>query len=200
MATISDNILSASLPQPVTRLFTAADLAVMPAEFPSGPVDFELYLGRLIPMSPTGRRHGNLQSRIAKALVLQGEDNGHGSAHTEVGVLISRNPDTVVGPDASFVTARQQPIRESPEGYLVTVPELVVEIRSKNDTAAYLDRKVTDYLKAGVKVAWIVDPDANTVVEHRSGVSPKTFSTSDTLACDDIIPGFRLTLAELFKE
>ena len=151
-------------------------------------------------MSPPGRRHGKLQSRISAALQNQGEEQRHGEAYTEVGVLLSRRPDSVVGPDAAFVCKRSQPARESPEGYLETIPELVVEIRSKNDTKAYLDRKVADYLQAGVQIVWIVDPDANTVVEHHPGAASKTLGTADTLTCHDIIPGFRLPLAELFKE
>jgi len=151
-------------------------------------------------MSPPGRRHSNLQARISKALISQGEEQGHGEAYTEVGVLLSRRPDSVVGPDAAFVCKRSLPARESPEGYLETIPELVVEIRSKNDTKAYLDRKAADFLQAGAQLVWIVDPDTNTVVEHRPNAAPKNLTTADTLTCDAIIPDFRLPLAELFKE
>jgi Uma2 family endonuclease len=92
------------------------------------------------------------------------------------------------------------PVQQSPEGFLLTIPDLVVEVRSKNDTAAYLDRKVADYLKAGVQVAWVVDPSSKTVIEHRSNVLPRNLSGIDTLQCDDLLPGFRLELAELFKD
>lgn len=151
-------------------------------------------------MSPTGRRHGNLQSRISKVLQTQGEEQGHGQAFSETGVVLSKGPDSVAGPDAMFVTMRSMPLRELPEGYLETIPELVIEIRSKNDNAAYLNRKVTMYLRIGVQVVWIVEPDSRTVVEHRPNFAAKTFSVADTLTCDDLIPGFRLPLAELFKE
>lgn len=200
MSTIINDRLGQSPFEPVLRLLTASDLAALPNELPSGPVDFELYQGRLIPMSPTGRRHSNLQSRLASAIFIQGEQTGYGQAHTEVGVLLSRKPDTVVGPDVAFVSKRSMPIRETPEGYLETLPELVVEIRSKNDTRAYLDRKVADYLQAGVKAVWIVEPAESVVVEHRLDAAAKTLGLAETLTCDDIIPGFRLPLAELFKE
>src|SRR6185436_9029000 len=134
-----------SVLEPVPRLFTAADLAAMPDELPSGPVNFELENGSLVLMSPTGRRHGNLQLRIGKALIAQGEERGHGEAYSETGIILSKGPDSVAGPDAMFVSKRLTPIRESPEGYLETIPELVVEIRSKNDRSAYLKRKVAKY-------------------------------------------------------
>jgi Uma2 family endonuclease len=183
--------------QPIRPLI-AADLAAMPEELPSGPVDFELENGRFVLMSPTGRRHGSLQSRIARALIEQGEDPGHGEAYSETGIILSRNPDSVAGPDAMFVTNRSMPIRESAEGYLETIPELVVEIRSKNDTHAYLNRKTAAYLRVGVQLVWIVDPDAMTVTEHRPQASEKALGKGDVLNCGDIIPGFRLPLSELF--
>ena len=173
MATATVDPSSQFPPAPFARRFTAADLAAMPDQLPSGPVDFELHEGRLVPMSPPGRRHSNLQSRISEALQSQGEKKGHGEAHSDVGVLLSKNPDTVVGPDNAFVTKHSMPIRESPENYLETIPELVVEIRSKNDTLAEFNRKAADYLQAGVQLAWIVDPQSKTVTEHRPGAAAR---------------------------
>lgn len=198
MATVVTDEFTQSPVDRLSRPLTIADLAAMPDELPSGPVDFELENGRFVLMSPTGRRHGNLQSRIARALIEQGEDAGHGEAFSETGIILSRDPDSVAGPDAMFVTTRSMPIRESAEGYLETIPELVVEIRSKNDTSAYLNRKTAKYLQVGVQLVWVVDPEAATVTEYRPETSGKTLSKSDSLSCDDIIPGFRLPLDELF--
>ena len=136
-------------PAPVARYFTAADLAAMPDQLPSGPVDFELHQGRLVPMSPTGWFHAMLQPLIAKALIVQGQEKGHGKVGTEAGVLISRNPDSVLGPDVVFIAKQSMPARLTSEGYLETIPELIVEIRSKNDSPAELNRKAAVYLNAG---------------------------------------------------
>lgn len=189
-----------SLFQSGQRLFTAADLAAMPTHLPSGSVDFELHHGRLVAMSPPGAIHGSLQARIATALMVQGETKGHGKAFTEVAVVLDRDPDHVVGADAAFVAKQSLPVRESPEGYLETIPELIVEIRSKNDTAPEIATKVDDYLKAGVRLAWVVEPDRESVTEHRANSAPKVIHKTDTLTCDDIIPGLHLPLAELFKD
>jgi Uma2 family endonuclease len=185
--------------QPGQRLFTAADLAAMPEHLPSGPVSFELYHGRLVAMSPPGAAHGSLQSLIATELTTQGQMKGHGKAYTEVGIVLERKPDHIVGADNAFITSRSLPAREAPEGYLETIPELVVEIRSKNDTAAEIATKVTDYLKAGVQLVWVVDFDADTVTEHRANSKPVVHQKADSLSCDDIIPGFHLALADLFR-
>jgi Uma2 family endonuclease len=185
--------------QPGARLFTEADLAAMPTRLPSGDVSFELHHGRLVPMAPPGAVHGSLQSRIATALTVQGEMKGHGKTYTEVGVVLGRKPDHIVGADVAFVASRSLPVRESPEGYLETIPELIVEIRSKNDTTAEIDEKISDYLKAGVKLVWLVDPPTATVIEHRANSSANTFCTTNPLLCKDIIPEFHLALSDLFR-
>jgi Uma2 family endonuclease len=185
--------------KPGTRLFTEADLAAMPTRLPSGDVSFELHHGRLVPMSPPGAIHGRLQIRIGGALLVQGEIKGYGQAYTEVAVVLGRKPDHIVGADVAFVASRSLPARESPEGYLETIPELIVEIRSKNDTTTEIATKVTDYLKAGVQLVWVVDPDADTVTEHRPNAKPKVYQKTDSLSCGDIIPGFRLAIADLFR-
>jgi Uma2 family endonuclease len=185
--------------EPRGRLFTAADLALMPTHLPSGDVDFELDQGRLIVMVPPGHLHGATQTRLGSALFMQGEQAGHGRAFTEVGVVLSRMPDTVVGPDVAFITTAKLPVRESPEGYLETIPDLVIEIRSRNDTTAELDGKVAVYLAAGVRSVWVADPIAKTVVTHQTGSPPRAYTESDTITLDDPIPGFRLVVADVFR-
>lgn len=179
---------------------TAADLDALPTELPRGTVDYELDNGRLIIMSPTGDRHADVHLAIGSELKLQGERRGHGKAYVEVGVILWKDPFRVVGPDVAFVKRDSLPVKTSPEGYLETVPELIVEVRSKNDTKPYVARKVADYLATGVQLVWIVDPEVSTVEEHRPGLAQKTHSRDSILQCEDVIPGFRLSLADLFPQ
>ena len=46
----------------------------------------------------------------------------------------------------------------------------------------------------------MIDPQAQTVTEHRPGVAALILNVADTLQCDDIIPGFALSLTDLFKD
>jgi Uma2 family endonuclease len=106
----------------------------------------------------------------------------------------------VVGADALFVTSASLPIRESPEGYLETIPELVVEVASKNDTPAYLQRKVDDYLAAGVTLVWVADLRRRTVTAHRPNAAPVVLGEDEVLTAEDIIPGFSASVRELLAE
>jgi Uma2 family endonuclease len=193
---------TASIPAPSdsARLLTAADLAAMPSQLPSGPVDYELDHGRLVMMSPPGNRHGAVQAIISTELIVQGQRRGLGKALSEVGIILSRAPDCVVAPDAVFIASRSLPVRESPEGYLETIPELVVEVRSQNDGTPQLDRKIHDYLNAGVQLVWVIDPVAKTVTVYRRGAEPHVLTQSDKLSAEDVIPGFSVAIAELLRE
>lgn len=181
------------------RLLTAADLAVMPTRLPTGDVKYELDDGRLVVMSPPGFRHGKVVLKIAAQLLVQGEQRGYGEACDECGVILRRNPDRVVGTDGAFVAAKALPAKMSPEGYLETIPELVVEVRSKNDTGPEVEAKVREYLAAGVELVWVADPDARTVTAYRPNQSPQVFTAADTLTADPVIPGFAVPVAELFR-
>ncbi len=181
------------------KLLTVADLAVLPSDLPSGSVRYELHRGVLIIMAPPGNIHGAFQLNVGTELKIQGERRGHGKARSEVGVVLGRNPDVVYGPDAVFITNARLPIRESPEGYLETIPELIAEVRSKNDTLAALERKALDYLQAGAVVVWVVDPINRNVVEYRQGVAPGTFGEEDTLTLPDLIPDFALLVGVILE-
>jgi Uma2 family endonuclease len=178
---------------------TVADLAAFPSELPSGPVLYELDNGRLIIMPPPGDTHGAVESNLTTGLKIQGEWRGLGKVRCgEVGVILWRDPDRVVGADAVFISSTSLPLRLSSEGYLETIPDLALEVRSKNDTQPEIDRKVADYHIAGVRVVWVADPDTKTVTAYRPGQQPQVFSIHDTLTIEDVIPGFQMPVQQVF--
>src|SRR5262245_14726367 len=170
------------------RLLTAADLAALPSELPSGPVRYELDDGRLMIMPPPGDIHGAVEGDVIAALKTQGEFRGLGKASCgDVTIILPRNADSVVGADAVFIANRSLPIVRSPEGYLETIPDLVVEVRSKNDSQPAVERKVEDYLTAGVRLVWVPDPAARKVTAYRKGAPPQVYGEDDTLTAEDIL-------------
>jgi Uma2 family endonuclease len=188
--------------QPVVRPLTAADLEAFPCELPSGwPVDYELDNGRLVLiMAPPGDVHGAAQSNVAAYLKMHGEHKGHGKARTETGLILWQNPDRVVTPDVMFAAKKSLPLRISPEGYWLTIPELVVEVRSKNDSMKYVERKIEHYLKAGVEIVWVVDPTTRTVAIHTASGSPLVRGQEDVLELPGLITGFSLPVTDVFRD
>ncbi|MDQ2730688.1 MAG: Uma2 family endonuclease, partial [Armatimonadota bacterium] len=166
----------------VFRLLCAADLAALPEDLPSGSVSYELHAGKLIVTPPTSDEHGSTESLITSSLVVNGQQAGLGKVRGgEVGILISRNPDTVLGADVVFLSTSQFPVEVTPEGYLATMPTLVVEIASKNDTQAKIKREVQQYLTAGVETVWVVYPLSKNVTVFQMGRDPTTFTGEERL-------------------
>ncbi|MEK6257918.1 MAG: Uma2 family endonuclease [Planctomycetota bacterium] len=186
-------------PVPSRRLLTCADVVALPESLPTGDVRYELDNGRLVIMAPPGDLHGAIQLNIGYELKRQGELAGHGKARTEVGIVLWRDPDRLVGADAAFVAKSSLPLKVTSEGYLETIPDLVVEIRSRNDTVAELMAKADDYVSAGVRVVWLIDPMSRTVLEYRGSSEPQRLGENDLLDAGDIIPGFRLLVADVLQ-
>lgn len=200
MSTATLQAPSAADPDTGPRLLTAADLASLPTLLPSGEVKYELDDGELVVMAPPGDLHGERQVLVGAALVNEAQNRGLGVARAEVGIVLRRNPDRVVGADAAFILTRSLPVRRSPEGYLETIPELVVEIRSPNDTGPEVVTKVAEYHDAGVLVVWVFDDRTRTVAAHRPDGSVQVFREADTLTCPDLLPGFSVPVRNLFPQ
>ena len=194
--------LTPSHPAPVARhsgvrLFTVADLAALPTLLPSGEVRYELNDGTLVTMAPPADDHARRQHLVSVYLHVEAEARGLGEARGEVGIVLRRSPDRVVGADAAFILAASLPARRSPEGYLETIPELVVEIRSRNDTGPEVVAKCEEYFAAGVRVVWVIDPAARTVAAHNADGSVQVVRDPDPLTCG-LLPGFAVPVANLF--
>ncbi len=181
------------------RLLTAADVAGLPRTLATGDVKYELDDGELVVMAPPGDMHGYQQGMVLHALIGEGMFRLRlGEARGETGVVLRRTPDRVVAPDAVFILNRSLPANRSREGYLETIPELVVEVESKNDSGPELQAKTDEYFAAGVRMVWRLDPDRTTVTVHRPGQPDQVFGPADTLAVDDLLPGFAVPVARLF--
>jgi Uma2 family endonuclease len=132
-------------------------------------------------------------------LLFDAEGRGLGVTRCgEVRLILRRNPDRVVLADAAFFANRSLPLRTCLEDFLETIPDLIVEILSKNDNLAYMKAKVEDYLSAGVRVVWVADPIDETVTVFRHRVDPQILSKADLLRADGILPGLRMPVRDVF--
>jgi Uma2 family endonuclease len=82
--------------------------------------------------------------------------------------------------------------------YLDGPPVLAIEVLSPADKHEQVSKKIKSYLRAGVKLVWIVDADACTVTVHRPDAKPQMFNVEQQLTADPHLPGFRCSVAEIF--
>jgi Uma2 family endonuclease len=158
----------------------------------------ELVRGELIKMTPAGFEHGRIVGLICTRLGSFVEQRGVGIVMgAESGFCIARNPDTVRAPDVAFLRSDRVPAARQ-SGFFEGAPDLAVEVRSPSDRASHTLAKVRDWLEAGCRAVWVVDPETRTVTVHRGENRVVTWKVSDWLNGQDVVPGFRLPVAELF--
>lgn len=171
---------------------------------------FEIIDGELLELSPTLFGHNHVANLLNKWLLLYVTQHDLGESFIEAPFVLpdNKHPNWVVGsrvPDVMFVRAKRlthykEQVSDWKEKPLSLVPDLVVEIISKNDSYSDIDRKVATYLGDGVQLIWIIDPRHQTVTVHRQENNQyQRLSADDMLTGDPIIPGFEISIAKLFE-
>jgi Uma2 family endonuclease len=103
-------------------------------------------------------------------------------------------------PDGSFVSWEQLPNKFYPtEPIPDLAPYLAVEVLSKNNTKAEMDLKLRDYFVNGILLVWFIDPDKRTATIYTAPDEMRELTEADSLDGGDVLPGFSLPLAELFR-
>ncbi|MEO5959270.1 MAG: Uma2 family endonuclease, partial [Opitutaceae bacterium] len=109
--------------------------------------------------------------------------------------------DVLLSPDAAFVAAvRFAGMKRPPRGFFSGAPDLVVEVLSPSDTAERMHEKLALYFAHGARLAWVINPAERNALVYRSPEAEGLLRVTDALDGDDVLPGFRLPLAELFAE
>ena len=159
----------------------------------------ELVDGEIVPMTPAFFGHGKVAGRLVRALAEWAERTGAGTVVTaEAGFVTRRNPDRVRAPDVAFVAAARLAGRNVDEGFFEGAPDLAVEILSSGDRAIEVQAKIREYLEAGARLVWIVDPQGATVTVYRPDGAPDALGRDDVLGGEELLPGFSLAVADLF--
>lgn len=158
----------------------------------------ELVRGVLVHEPRPGRRHGELQVEIAFHLRRWAEQRG-ARVSVESGFVLERDPPTLRGPDVAVVLAGSH-VETDDHGWGSRAPDVAVEVLSPSDTSTAVHRKTMDYLNAGARLVWLVDDQARTVVVHRPDGSANLIRGDETLSGEDVLPGFSVSLTELFGE
>ncbi len=150
-------------------------------------------------MAPAGGEHGWLASNLNVSLGVHVKAHQLGKVFTaETGFVVSRNPDTVRAPDCAFISKDRVP-HPIPKKFVDTIPDLVVEVVSPDDSAEDVSEKVSEWLRAGVRLVWVVYPRSRTVVVHRSAKDVQILYEDDLLAGGEVVRGFELRVSEIFE-
>jgi Uma2 family endonuclease len=159
----------------------------------------ELVRGRIVREPRPGAAHGWVTGRLVERIGSYAREHGLGIVVTETGFLLSVEPPTVRGPDLAFLAAESLPPELPTTGFWRLAPDLAVEVVSPSNTAAEIREKVLEYLASGSRLVWVVDPATRSVSAYRSRRDISLLTEDDALEGGDVLPGFRLPIAELLE-
>lgn len=183
------------LSQTPPRVFTPEDLLSMP----DGD-RYELVDGRLVERA-MGFESSWIGGRVFSAL------SAHCDARSLGWVLpadasyqcFPDASDKVRKPDVSFINRGRLPDERPPTGHCRIAPDLAVEVISPNDLFAEVGEKVQEYLEAGVRLVWVVNPSTRFVHVHRPDGRASDLSGDDQVSGEDVVDGFSCRVADLFQ-
>jgi len=174
------------------RQVTVEEFAEMPLQG-----IWELVDGEPIELSPAAGRSGWISGNVYRLLASHVRQGQLGWAFPpETGFILFEDRHTVRSPDAAVVLGHR--LADLPDSFVPMPPDLAVEVLSPSDRMADALAKVAMYLQAGTPLVWLVNPATRTVVVFRSESDPETLGESDTLESGDVLPGFRVPVAEIF--
>jgi Uma2 family endonuclease len=157
----------------------------------------ELVRGALIVREPAGGLHGRVAMNLGVELAVHVKRTAAGGVFAaETGFKLASNPDTVRAPDVAFIAQDRLPPRDT-RGYPALAPDLVVEVLSPDDRPGEVLAKVGDWLSAGSRLVWVVDPDRQVARVYRHDGSETIVSATDALDGEDVLPGFSCSLATI---
>ncbi|QDU90069.1 hypothetical protein Pla175_34690 [Pirellulimonas nuda] len=162
----------------------------------------ELVDGQLLEKN-LGAKSGWIGGRLLSLLDRYSDDGRNGWAFpSECGIqCIPNEPNRVLKPDAFFLRPSRLPGEQIPDGWVRVAPDLAAEVVSPNDLYSDVEQKVEEYLEAGVKLVWVIDPVTRTAMVYRPrGAQPSRLSIDGELSGEDVLPGFKCQVAALFPE
>ena len=149
-------------------------------------------------MLPSGGRHGRIAMKLAASISNHVEAHGLGTVvAAETGFLLTRDPDTVRAPDVGFIGADRAAAADT-AGFIPGAPDLAVEVLSPDDRPGYVSDKVAEWIEAGSRSVWVVDPRSRTVIVHEPEREPRLLDEADTLFGGDLLPGLELDVRRIF--
>lgn len=177
------------------RLVTADELIELEADGQS----YELSRGMLVCVTPTHYIPGYIAARVnMQVCAFVGAQNLGICGSAEMGFRLASAPDTVRAPDLWFVRTERLPARNLPVSFFPGPPDLAIEVLSLSDRYTSVVAKIRDYLDAGTPLLWVLDARSRTTAVFRPGQAVQFLDETDTLDGEDVLPGFRLPIADLY--
>jgi Uma2 family endonuclease len=161
---------------------------------------YELLNGELVDMGNSGMEHGYVACILVARLTTFVQQNKLGAV-CDSSTAFTLNNGNKRSPDVSFVSKeRLKGLKRPPRGFFEGSPDLAVEILSPSNTVEEIHDKIVEYFDNDTRLVWVIHPDEKYVLVYHSPEPDRLLRPQDVLEGEAIIPGFSMSVAELFEE
>ena len=184
--------MPAGKPMSPSRTITDEELL----QLPKNGNKYEVVDGELV-VSPVGFWHDIVVARVINRI-------GQFVESMRLGVVVAPNALYTLpsgnkrGPDASFVAAERVAALPRSTVFPSIAPDLAVEVLSPSDRPRQVLDKVGEYLEAGVRLVWVIDPVKRQAAVYRTTTEACHIESDGELDGEDVLPGFRCRLSDIF--
>ncbi|MDJ0579635.1 Uma2 family endonuclease [Crocosphaera sp.] len=149
--------------------------------------------GELIIMSPVGGERGNQEANLITDVSIWNRQNKLGFVFSSSTIFDLANGGKR-SPDVAWIKKErwESLTLEQRQKFPPICPDFVIELRSPSDRLKPLQDKMQEYLDAGLKLGWLINPQDNNVEIYRTNQSVEVLSLPVSLSGEDVLPNFDL--------
>lgn len=144
--------------------------------------------------------HGEVGTKILTALANYVYPKNLGRVFMAQTSFVVGGTPPIRQPDVSFVASEKIPEDEDVDEDIPFAPDLAIEIVSRSDMWSEVIRRSWNYVQAGTRLVWVIDPYTLNVLVFSFGKPMQTLTVQDELDGEDVIPGFKLPIKSLFRK
>lgn len=161
---------------------------------------YELVNGEVVDMGKSGMEHGEFGAFLAGTLSIYVRQNRLGVV-CDSSTAFTLKTGNKRSPDVSFVSReRLKGLKRLPKGYFQGSPDLAVEILSPSNTVEEIHTKIVEYFENETRLVWVIHPDEKYVLVYHSPEPDCFLRSQDQLEGEEVVPGFSMSVSELFEE
>ena len=155
--------------------------------------------GKIIVMSPTGSEGGSRNAEVSADIVFWNRRTGLGKVFDSSSGFQLPN-GAIRSPDTAWV-AKERWDALTPEqqrGFAPLSPDFVLELASESDAISVLQSKMREYIANGVRLGWLIVPNAHWVEIYRPNQTVERLDNPKTLSGEAVLPGFVFPIETIF--
>ena len=179
------------------KIWTEAELEALPED---GYIH-EVVGGELVMSPKNNSLHGKISAQLLSALFAFVTARKLGAVWDSSTGFWMHNRNCRA-PDVSFIRRERLKsigFKTTDRSFIPGAPDLAVEVLSPNNTRAEIDERLRDFFASGTQIAWIINPDTECVEVCYALDKRKLIGSGADLDGEDLLPGFRYPIADLFK-